>query len=100
MNPAHTGSLYVFKFCSDIILPPSSKCHRVSQSFLPFKVPHYKFVCMFMYVCLQLPVVLDVSLRILRDQECDLRSCLLRSFVQYVVIYPPAHVESIFIFYN
>ena len=30
--------------CSDIILPPSSKCHRVSQSFVLFKVPHHEFV--------------------------------------------------------
>jgi len=54
----------------------------------------------FMYLYLQLPIVLDVTLSTLRDQEYDLRSCLLRSFLQSVVIYPPAHVESVFSFSN
>jgi len=54
----------------------------------------------FMYLYLQLPIVLDVTLSILRDQEYDLRSCLLRSFARSVVIYAPAHVERIFTFSN
>jgi hypothetical protein len=50
----------------------------------------------FMYQCLQLPIVLDVTPRILRGQEYDLGRCLL-PLLSSLLLFTHPHTSNVFL---